>query len=114
MIWRDVSRNWNAYVPAILSRWPRLDEDDVAAADGNREALAAHMADTFGYDISDARASIDDWIRGEEPVDVVMDEYRDNVRIFESRRDIPAGEDVSDDDSAFGDDRVAATPMGRA
>ncbi len=113
MFWSDMPANWPSHVPSLLTRFPKLDEDDVLATDGDREQLAAHLADTFAYSRADARASLDTWIEGLEPVDAVMDEGRDNARISASGRDLSPGEDPSDDDAKFGDDDTSGPPIGR-
>ena len=55
-----------------------------------------------------------DWLMGGEPIDVTMAEQNDNANILGSAANVPAGEDVSDDDAKFGDDTAAAAPVGRA
>ncbi len=113
MMWTDIAPTWPSHVPSLLTRFPALPEDDALATDGNRDRLATLLADTQGTTAENARIDLDDWITGQEPVDAVMDETRDNARITASGRDIPAGEDPSDDDARFGDDALAEAPVGR-
>ncbi|WP_158540141.1 hypothetical protein [Rhodosalinus halophilus] len=51
---------------------------------------------------------------GEPPVDVLMDETRDNANIRKSARHVPEGEDPLADDDAFGDEGQPDRPMGRS
>ena len=39
MKWNDVSDNWAAFVPRIMTRWPDVNENEVLALDGNQDAL---------------------------------------------------------------------------
>lgn len=113
MQWTDVNRNWAAHIPRIMTEWPDLDEDKVAAADGSREKFEQVLAERHELTLTEAQVIIAEWLRGMEPADVVMDPTRDNERISASAADIPAGEDAMDDDAAFGDDNVPNTPIGK-
>ena len=113
MQWTTIETNWTAYVPRIMTRWPELDEDELLSTDGRMSDVVSHMADRQAIDSMTARDRLRDWMMGSEPSDAIMDESRDNARIMDAAKDIPAGEDVYSDDQMFGDDNVADTPMGR-
>lgn len=113
MDWTTVKAHWTAFIPRIMTRWPDLDEDEVQAAAGEREALATHLADRQGLDLEEAEAEISDWLQGEEPIDAVMDPTRDNELIGKSAAHIPEGEDVYAEDRDFGDDNLPDPPAGR-
>lgn len=42
-------QNWPMLVPKVRDRWPRLTEEDVAAIDGDIEALADRVHDRYGW-----------------------------------------------------------------
>ncbi len=113
MQWTDVSRHWAAHIPRIMTQWPELDEDEVSAADGSREQFEKVLADRHDLTRTEAQVVIAEWLQGMEPADAIMDDTRDNERISASAADIPAGEDVYDDDAAFGDDDIPNTPIGK-
>ncbi len=114
MQWRDVSTNWSAYTPRIMTQWPALDETEVLAIDGDQDAFLAYLSKSKGEDRVAAQMELADWLMGGEPIDVKMAEENDNANITSTAANVPAGEDVSDDDAKFGDDNEAATPIGRA
>ncbi len=114
MQWRDVSQNWAAYTPRILTEWPKLDESEVLSIDGDQDAFLAYLAKSKGEDRVAAQMELADWLMGGEPIDVSMAAQNDNSNISSSAASIPAGEVASDDDAKFGDDTAAATPIGRA
>lgn len=114
MRWKDVSENWMAFVPNILSRWPDLDGDSVDDVDGDRERFLALLCDQLNMDRVEAEDELAEYLSGEIPSDVIMDPHEDNAQIAASAREIPAGEDPSDDDAEFGDDRTSEAPVGRS
>ncbi len=113
MDWKRVEQNWEAMVPAIVARWPEADADEVAAIDGSRDAFNIYLGQVSGLTPREAEEAIDEWLAGPFPSDAVMDPNNDNSQILRSVNVIPEGEDPSDDDSAFGDDRLADSPVGR-
>jgi hypothetical protein len=98
MQWRDVSQNWAAYTPRIMTQWPNLDEAEVLSIDGDQDGFLAYLSKSKGEDRVAA---------------VTMAEQNDNANIAGTAANVPAGEDVSDDDAKFGDDAVTAAPVGR-
>ena len=113
MDWTTVEQNWNAIVPAIVARWPAADADEVAAIDGSREALNIYLGQVSGLTPREADEEIAEWLQGPFPADAIMSEDNDNSQILHSRENIAPGEDVYDDDKAFGDDNIAQSPVGR-
>ncbi len=113
MDWTTVKGHWTAFTPRIMTRWPDLDEDEVQAAAGERDAFAAHLAEVQGLDRDEAEAEIDDFLMGSEPIDAVMDPTRDNELIGKPGAHIPEGEDVYAEDRDFGDDNLPDPPAGR-
>ena len=114
MQWRDVSQNWTAYIPRILTQWPDLNEAEVQSLDGDQDAFVDYLSKSKGEDRVAAQMELADWLMGGEPIDVPMDAQNDNANIMDSAANVPAGEDVTDDDAKFGDDNKAAAPVGRA
>lgn len=43
-------QNWAMLIPKIRDRWPRLTEEDVAAIDGDIDALASRVHERYGWD----------------------------------------------------------------
>ncbi len=113
MRWNTVSQNWPAFVGPIMQRWPATEEEDLIGIAGDRPALERYIAASEGLSGPDAREQVAAWLEGEVPADVVMDPEMDNARIADSAAHIPPGEDVYAEDGDFGDDRVAAPPVGR-
>ena len=113
MTWNDVAANWQAFLPRLTTRWPNLDHDDVAATDGNRARFAELLAARQDQDLRTADQEIAEWLEGEVPADVMMDETVDNERILASRADMAPDEDAYSQDAKFGADRVPEPPMGR-
>jgi hypothetical protein len=114
MQWKDVSQNWNAYVARILTRWPDLNEAEVQSIDGDQDAFLEYLSRSKGEDQVAAQMELADWLMGEEPADVKMDEGRDNERIMDSAQNVPKGEDVMSDDKRFGDDNTPEPPVQKA
>jgi hypothetical protein len=105
MKWRHVQENWPAFFEAIIDRWPDADEAELEEIDGDQRAFIAYISDLTGQESDDAREEIRDWLTGELPSDVVMDPRHDDHSISLSSKYLPDGEDESDDDARFGDDR---------
>ena len=113
MKWQTVERNWPAFVERIEQRWPRTDQDNLLQIDGDRRSFASYLARVNELTQVEANEAIEDWLVGEMPADVQMDEHRDNANIRGSAREIPPGEDVYAEDGRFGDDNSPAPPAGR-
>lgn len=114
MQWTDIARDWAAFTPAILERWPEASEADVLALDPTENALASYLSDQTGEEKRDVVAQIRDWQQGQIPTDVAMDETRDNSNISQSHRNLGPGEDPYDRDDLFGDDDKSDPPVGRS
>ena len=113
MQWLAIARHWTAFTPAIRQRWPEAEEEDLLSLDGTQTTLAAYLARQTGRDITELDEEIEDWRAGATPADIRMDEREDMRNITDSERWIPEGEDVYDNDAAFGDDDQAERPLGR-
>ena len=114
MQWTDVSKNWVAYTPRILTKWPALEENDVLALDGDQDGFINLLATSKGEDRVAAQMELADWLMGEEPLDVLTDPHRDNEQISRSADAVPAGEEPLDDDAKFGDDGTPEPPVARS
>lgn len=113
MRWSDVRDNWSAFLDKIEENWPDADRDTLEDIDGDRALLKRHLMEVTGQDASEIEEELRLWLDTSMPLDVMMDDSRDNEQIRESARYIPAGEDVYDDDRAFGDDDTPEPPVGR-
>ena len=114
MQWTTVAENWPAFLDRIEQRWPRADRNDLTRIDGDRARFAAYLAQVGELDVAEADSEISEWLEGEVPADVNMNEFRDNDMITESGASIAPGEDVYDDDREFGDDNQSDEPMERS
>ncbi|GGL88861.1 hypothetical protein GCM10011534_08760 [Pseudooceanicola nanhaiensis] len=114
MDWKVIQKEWTALVPAIMEQWPEAEEEDLLQLDGSRDALAAYLTQATGRGYDEVQEEISEWREGGVPADVRMDEVNDNLNIRASARHIGEGEDVYDDDKAFGDDDQAEAPVGRS
>ncbi len=113
MEWSVIQQEWPALVPSVMQWWPEAEEDDLLQLDGTRDGLAAYLNNVTGRSYEQVLDEIAEWREGGIPADVRMDEINDDVNIRASRRHIPEGEDVYDDDQAFGDENEAEPPIGR-
>lgn len=104
MRWQHVQANWPAFYEAIQSRWPDAEEDRLDEIDGDQRLFLAYIAELEELEPADAREEIRDWLEGEVPADVVMDETHDNRSILLSAKFVGEGEDEYADDARFGDD----------
>lgn len=104
MKWHHVAENWPAFYEAILDKWDDADEADLDEIDGDQRAFVTYIAQLTDQDPREAREEIRDWLSGEIPADVVMDEFHDNTSIRNSVKYVNEGEDEYDDDARFGDD----------
>jgi hypothetical protein len=114
MQWNDIARDWAAFTPAILDRWPEATEDDLLALTPTEDALASYLSERTGEEPRDLKAQIREWQQGQIPTDVAMDPNRDNANISQSARNLGPGEAPSDRDDLFGDDDAETPPVGRS
>jgi hypothetical protein len=105
MKWHHVQENWPAFFDAISDKWPDADEAELEEVDGDQRAFITYIAELTGQELADAREEIREWLSGELPSDVVMDPRHDDHSIRLSGKYVGVGEDESDDDSRFGDDK---------
>ncbi|MDO5641493.1 MAG: hypothetical protein Q4G26_03775 [Paracoccus sp. (in: a-proteobacteria)] len=104
MKWHHVASNWPAFYDAILDRWPDADESDLDEIDGDQRAFLRYIAGLEGQEAEEVREDVREWLAGEIPADVVMDEGHDNISIRNSAKYVGEGEDEYADDARFGDD----------
>ncbi len=104
MKWHHVAENWPAFYEAIIDRWPDIDEADLDEVDGDQRQFLRLIARVESMETEEAREQIREWLAGEIPSDVVMDEMHDDHSIRNSAKYIGEGEDEYDDDARFGDD----------
>ena len=113
MDWSDIRANWPAHARRLAQRWPVLDEAELLALDGDREAVIDYLAAATGMERLAAGGELADWQMGETPLDVLMDARQDNRNIAQSGRHVPEGETPLDDDAAFGDEATPERLVGR-
>ena len=58
MQWAQISRNWEAFTPAIIDHWPEAEEDDVLALDGTATSLAMYLSEVTGEPATDTLARV--------------------------------------------------------
>ncbi|HMQ41250.1 MAG TPA: hypothetical protein PKC09_08255 [Paracoccus sp. (in: a-proteobacteria)] len=104
MKWHHVAGNWPAFYEAIIERWPDVDEAELDEIDGDQRGFLRYIAEIEGLEPEEAREEVREWLAGEIPADVVMDESHDNISIRNSAKYVGEGEDEYDDDARFGDD----------
>ena len=114
MQWKDVSQNWAAYIPRIMTQWPSLEEDELQSIGGDQDGFLDYLSKSKGEDPVAAQMELADWLMGSEPIDVTMDPHNDNAQIMKSAENVPAGEDTLADDAKFGAETAPKTPVGRS
>lgn len=87
MRWKTIEEDWTAYVPQFLDRWPDLDEDEMVALEGDREAFVEYLVDATGLDPEEAEDELTEFLLGVEPADALSDD-----------EDIDLGEDDEEDE----------------
>lgn len=113
MRWSDVRDNWPAFIDKVEEQWPDADRDTLETLDGDRAEFKRHLMEVTGQDAGEIEEELRLWLDSSMPLDVMMDDARDNEQIMESGRFISPGEDVYSDDREFGDDDVPEPPVGR-
>lgn len=113
MQWSDVKDNWSAFVDRISQRWPNTDQTELLDLEGDFDRFVDYLARSHELTTREAQEQIEAFLQGEIPLDVQLDEARDNENIVESARHIPPGEDVYAEDRDFGDEDVEDSPVGR-
>ena len=113
MQWIQVKDNWPAFIEKVEEEWPDADRETLEVLDGDRAALKAHLMEATGQDAQTIEEELRIWLESSMPLDVMMDDSRDNEQIMESGRYIAPGEDVYSDDRDFGDDNAPEPPIGR-
>ena len=114
MQWIQVKDNWPAFIDKVEEQWPDADREVLETIDGDRAALKRHLIEATGQDAPEVEEEMRVWLDTSMPLDVMMDDSRDNEQIMESARYISPGEDVYSDDRDFGDDAAPEPPIGRS
>ena len=58
MNWREMQMQWEQLMPLLLSYWPKLIHEDLAATAGSREALARLLRITYGYSATEVEEAV--------------------------------------------------------
>ncbi len=61
--WDKVSGNWKRFKGSIRQRWGKLTNNEIAQAEGRREALNGLIQSRYGIDREAADRQIDDWLK---------------------------------------------------
>ncbi len=110
---QDFAQDWVPFRDPLLTTYPELTEADLQDADGSTTRLAERIAELRGGTAGDAQQELHEFLAGPMPADAYAAPTHDNAAVADSGDYVPAGEDVYDDDSRFGDDDKADTPVGR-
>jgi uncharacterized protein YjbJ (UPF0337 family) len=54
MNWDVIESNWNQFTDLVKEQWSKLSDDDLQAIAGQRDRLAAQIAETYGISKDDA------------------------------------------------------------
>ncbi len=113
MKWSEVTSNWPSVFASLKARFPYLTDDILLAADGQRRALELAIANEHDLSKAEAREAVDEWLEGPMPSDARTHPAQNNVAMLNSRKYVPAQEDVYSDDARFGDDDQVEQPQRR-
>lgn len=118
MDWKTIERRWPELSGSVLTRWPKADEADVLALDGDRDALVRYVARLEALPVVEAEDRVAEWAETAMPADARMDAAMAGDAISASGAYLPEGEDPSDADEAFGDEdaqgrTIPEPPIGR-
>jgi uncharacterized protein YjbJ (UPF0337 family) len=61
MQWEHIERNWGEYKLNARTRWSRLSRLELDRIAGNREKLAARIAEVYGMSAEEAQQQIAAW-----------------------------------------------------
>jgi uncharacterized protein YjbJ (UPF0337 family) len=62
MNWKQVEGKWDQVRGNIKSRWGKLTDDDLKAAQGRRDALVGKIKERYGMRKEEAEANVDEFI----------------------------------------------------
>jgi hypothetical protein len=112
MNWREVARNWPAFVEVVAARWSRADATRLLAIDGNREQFEAYISRTHDLTQAEVREDVDVLLAGPLLADGVRGETTASSR-GPGASHLRAEEDAAPDRGEFGADRARARPARR-
>jgi uncharacterized protein YjbJ (UPF0337 family) len=64
--WDAIAGNWKRLKGSVKRQWGRLTHDDIAEANGRRDALAGKIQARYGIDKTKADAQIDAWLKAQK------------------------------------------------
>jgi uncharacterized protein YjbJ (UPF0337 family) len=62
MNWDQVAGNWKQIQGALMRKWGKLTNDDLAVANGDRTALAGRLQQRYGMEKEEAERQLDQFI----------------------------------------------------
>lgn len=62
MNWDQIQGNWSQFTGKAKQQWGELTDDDLAAAEGDREVLEGKIQERYGDDKETARRKVDEFI----------------------------------------------------
>ena len=79
MSWERIGSKWREHGPRIRKRWDKLTDEDLSAANGDRDRLSARIQERYAIEREKAEGQIDDWLK--EPG--VLDDWNDRRAILD-------------------------------
>lgn len=61
--WNKIAGNWKRFKGSIKQRWGKLTNNEIAQAQGRREALNGFIQARYGIDREAADRQIDEWLK---------------------------------------------------
>ncbi|MCR9124648.1 MAG: CsbD family protein [Rhodobacteraceae bacterium] len=62
MNWDQIAGEWKNYLGKAKSEWGQLTDDELRAAEGDRERLEGLIQKKYGDSKEDARRKVDQWL----------------------------------------------------
>lgn len=63
MNWDQIKGNWTQVIGKAKKQWGNLTDDDLAKAEGNRDALIGRIQERYGVAREEAERQIGEWER---------------------------------------------------
>jgi uncharacterized protein YjbJ (UPF0337 family) len=79
MAWDRIEANWKQFRGMAQKQWSKLTDEDLEAAAGREEALAARIQERYGVEKEEAGRQIKEWMK--EPG--VLDDWNDTKPILD-------------------------------
>jgi uncharacterized protein YjbJ (UPF0337 family) len=61
--WNKIAGNWKRFKGSVKQRWGKLTNNEIAQAQGRREALNGFIQARYGIDREAADRQIDEWLK---------------------------------------------------